>query len=321
MRPTKLQRPGDRPRRRGLALLGTALVAALVSHAPAHMSASRRQCPRIDCQSMWPVSDLPVVFSVVPASGGWTYKWHVDVGTIMGPDDTPSIEVGNLGAGTTCTANVDIGGLPPGCGNPAPCSTNVFAPPVMCAAVDVSCPDTVEEGQSISFTANVMGGDPNVTPTFNWTVSHGDIVGGQTTSSITVETAGLGGQTVTATVDVGGYERSCMTSDSCTTSIVRRPEPRKVSGYGAVGFNSARARLNEVAEALANDPTAQAFVIVYYSGTKARLRDAMRRAARARNYLVNVQKLEGARVETEVRKGQGPLRVELWLAPPGAPKP
>ncbi|HEX9919834.1 MAG TPA: hypothetical protein VGA87_11735, partial [Pyrinomonadaceae bacterium] len=68
-----------------------------------------------------------------------------------------------------------------------------------CPTVTVSCPDTAAENleDALTFTANVSGGDPNVTPTFNWTVSAGTISSGQGTSSIKVDTTGIGGQTVT----------------------------------------------------------------------------------------------------------------------------
>lgn len=95
-------------------------------------------------------------------------------------------------------------------------------PAPKCPTVRVSCPDQVKQGEPITFTADVNGGDPNVTPTFNWTVSASGIESGQGTSSITVDTKEVkAGTTITATVDVGGYDRECSTSSSCTTSIVK----------------------------------------------------------------------------------------------------
>ncbi len=45
--------------------------------------------------------------------------------------------------------------------------------------------------------------------TYNWSVSAGTITSGQGTSTITVDTTGLGGQSVTATVSIGGADPSC----------------------------------------------------------------------------------------------------------------
>ena len=85
-----------------------------------------------------------------------------------------------------------------------------------CPTVRTSCPDSVKVGEELTFTANVSGGDQNVTPTYNWTVSAGSISSGQGTSTIIVETQEAGGMTITATVDVGGYSRECSTAHSCT---------------------------------------------------------------------------------------------------------
>lgn len=85
------------------------------------------------------------------------------------------------------------------------------APP-SCPKVSVSCPDTVKAGEDLKFTAAVNGGASGVTPTYNWSVSAGSIKSGQGTSTIVVDTADTGGQTITATVDVGGFARECSTS-------------------------------------------------------------------------------------------------------------
>lgn len=91
-----------------------------------------------------------------------------------------------------------------------------------CPTVGATCPAAVETGQPITMTAQVSGGDPNVTPTYNWVVSAGSIESGQGTSVITIVTTGLDpDSTVTATVDVGGYDRSCSTTASCSTSVTK----------------------------------------------------------------------------------------------------
>ncbi len=133
-----------------------------------------------------------------------------------------------------------------------------------CPTVTVSCPDTATAGSPVTFTANVSGGDSNVTPTFNWTVSAGTISSGQGTSSITVDTTGVPtGTTITATVDVGGYDRSCSTSSSCTVNIPRVAEARKIDEYGNIRFNDEKARLDNFAIEMQNDPTAQGYLVCY----------------------------------------------------------
>ena len=145
------------------------------------------------------------------------YTYSTTGGRITGDGPNATLDLTGVATGTyTVTVEVDDG-----CGCIAFTSTTVTvehlpvrAPtPPPCPTVSVSCPDTGTVGQPVTFTANVSGGDANVTATYNWTVSAGTISSGQGTSSITVDTTGVaGGSTITATVDVGGYDRSCSTS-------------------------------------------------------------------------------------------------------------
>jgi hypothetical protein len=132
-----------------------------------------------------------------------------------------------------------------------------------CPTVSVSCQDTAKPGERITFTAYVSGGDTSVTPTYNWTVSAGTVSAGQGTSSITVDTSLAGGMMVRATIDVGGFDRSCSTSSSCTTSLVWQAAARKIDEYGSIRFGDEQARLDNFAIELQNDPTARGFIIIY----------------------------------------------------------
>src|SRR3989440_4475436 len=137
-------------------------------------------------------------------------------------------------------------------------------PILACPTVRVSCPGDLDQGAPATFTAEVGQGTPEVTPTYNWTVSAGTITSGQGTSSITVDTKGLGGQTVTATVEVGGVDPSCGRTASCSTPV--RPIPRapvKFDTYGNIRFNDEKARLDNFAIQLQNEPNAQGYIIRY----------------------------------------------------------
>jgi hypothetical protein len=179
----------------------------------------------------------------------------------------------------------------------------------------------VKPGTPVTFTANVSAGDPNVTPTFNWTVSAGTISSGQGTSSISVDTTGLpANSTVTATVEVGGYDRSCTTSSSCTANLTAAPESRKVDEYGNIKFNDEKARLDNYAIELQNDPTAQGY-LVCYGGRTGRTGEAQRRCDRAKNYLVNTRGISADRIVTVDGGFREELTVELWIVPSGATPP
>jgi hypothetical protein len=173
----------------------------------------------------------------------------------------------------------------------------------------------VDQGSDITFSAT-MSGDANVT--YNWSVSAGTISSGQGTSSITVNTDGLGGQTVTATVELGGLDPSCSRTASCTTGI--RPPPKspvKFDEYGDIKFNDEKARLDNYAIQLQNDPSAQGLIIAYGSCDG----EAQARADRAKDYLVNTRGIDAGRLGTLDGGCRSDLTVQLWIVPSGATAP
>jgi hypothetical protein len=255
------------------------------------------------------------------------YTYSTTGGRVSGDGPNATLDLTGAAPGTyTVTVEVDDG-----CGCIAFTSTTVtveacdciaLPTPPPCPTVDVSCPtEPVRPGTPITFTANVSGGDPGVTPTFNWTVSAGTISSGQGTSSITVDTTGLANNSsVTATVDVGGFDRSCSTSDSCTTSISAPAEARKIDEYGNIKFNDEKARLDNYAIELQNDPTAQGY-LVCYGGRTGRTGEAQRRCDRAKNYLVSTRGIDASRIVTVDGGFREELTVELWVVPSGATPP
>ena len=217
--------------------------------------------------------------------------------------------------------------ISPGGATNAPASAQPAAPEIsaaqQCPTVTVSCPDTAKENLegALTFTANVSGGDPNVTPTFNWTVSAGTISSGQGTSSISVDTTGIGGQTVTATVDVGGFSRECRTSNSCTTSIEKKSAPPvKFGEYATRDLSANKAQLDKFVLALQQDPTAQGYVIAY-GGSGRRSATGQQRAQRARDYLVTTRGIDASRIVTLDGGQRTAGSLQLWLVPAGATPP
>ena len=193
--------------------------------------------------------------------------------------------------------------------------------PASCPTVNVSCPDTVKDDADLTFTVAVSGGPSSVTPTYNWTVSAGSIQSGQGTSTIVVDTGGTGGQTITATVDVGGFDRECSTSNSCTVSVEEKAGPAVKFGEYVTRDLSANAKmLDDFVIALLNDPEAQGYVIAY-GGKTSRPDDAQKAASNATDYTMNVRKMDGARTLSGVGGYREEPTIELWIAPPGAEPP
>ena len=190
-----------------------------------------------------------------------------------------------------------------------------------CPTVQVSCPESVRAGEELSFTAADSGSDADVEPTYNWSVSAGTISSGQGTATIVVDTAGTGGQTITATVDVGNFARECSTSHSCTTSVVEKSVPAtKFGEYIARELKANTAMLDEFVLALQNDPTAQGYIIAY-GGRTSRAEDAQRAADNATDYTMNVRKMDGARTLSGVGGYREEPTIELWIAPDGGDPP
>jgi hypothetical protein len=259
--------------------------------------------------------DLSAVYTD-PENDPLTYTWSVNGGKLSGDGKAVSWDLAGLSAGTyTATVSVSDGAAAAVSGMTSVTIAECTGCTPPCPAVSVSCPADVDLGAPITFTASVSG-DASVT--YNWSVSAGTISGGQGTSSITVDTAGLGGQTVTATVELGGLDPSCSRTASCTTGV-RTPEAvcRKFDEYSDLKFNDEKARLDNLAIQLQQEPGAQAYYVVFGSCDT----EGEARSKRAIDYLVSTRGIDASRI-TVVNGGcRETLTVELWICPTGAAAP
>lgn len=189
--------------------------------------------------------------------------------------------------------------------------------PPVCPNIVVQCPERVVLGEPLTFNSAITE-PPGASVTYNWTVSAGTIIDGQGTPSIRVATTGLAGQTVTATLSMGGYGLDC--SASCSVNFPVPVECRKFDEFPAIAYNDEKARLDNYAIELQNDPTATAYVIVY-PGQKGRAGEVQRHTSRVVDYLVNSRGVSGQRIVTIVGPTRDVLLVELWLCPQGAKPP
>lgn len=184
--------------------------------------------------------------------------------------------------------------------------------PRECPKVVVSCPDVVRHGEPVTFNASVEGAPADAKLTYKWVVSAGTITGGQGTGAVTVDTAGLAGSTVTATVEVGGLPESCPVSTSCTSAVPQVIFHDRVDEYGDIRFEDEQARLDNYAIELLNDPEFVGY-IVGYGGRRSRRGEALRRVERAKRYLVTVRGLDPSRVVTIDGGYREELTVELKM--------
>ena len=191
-------------------------------------------------------------------------------------------------------------------------------PPPVCPNVYITCPDRVEPDQPLTFTSSLTGGSGNVTPNFNWTVSGGRIIEGQGTDTIKVDTTGLAGQTLRATLSMGGYPLDC--SASCSISIPVPLKGRKFDEFGELSRNDEKARLDNFAIDLQNDPTSTAYVIIYPART-GRPSQVQTQKNRIIDYLVNSRGFNAERIITIIGPPRKDMTIELWTVPQGVTPP
>lgn len=251
------------------------------------------------------------------------FKWTTNSGTISGSGASTTWDLAGATPGVY-QAVVDVDEGDANCAAFASVAVVVTEcpptppPPPSCPTVTVTCPDSATENAPVTFTANLSGGSANVTPTYNWTVSAGRIISGEGTTSITVDTAGLAGQTIRATLDVGGYGMPCPAS--CSVSLPIDLKPRKFDEYYDIARNDEKARLDNYAIQLQSEPGAQGYIIIYPS-EKAKSNAAQERATRISDYLVNSRGIDASRFTVTMGRARENWMIELWIVPQGAPPP
>jgi hypothetical protein len=247
------------------------------------------------------------------------YTYSTSGGRITGEGPNVSWDLTGVQPGTyTATVEVDDG-----CGCMSFSSTTVTVaectncvPP--CPEISISCPTgEVTVGSPATVSVNVSGGAPGLSPTYNWSVSAGTISSGQGTPSITIDTAALGGQTVTATVEIGGLPPECDRTRSCSFTVTTPAVPtcRIFDQYNDLRFNDEKARLDNFAIQLQQEPDATGYYAIWGSCDG----EGQRRADRAVAYLVNTRGIDASRIRTVVDPNcRETLTVELHICPPGA---
>ena len=259
--------------------------------------------------------------AVDPEGDVLTYNYTVSGGRIVGSGANVEWDLSGLTPGTyTITAGVDDGcGL---CGQTQTRTVTVEAcpeciAPCECPSLTVTGPAGITTpGDAMTFTANVTGG-PDVT--YNWSVDRGVIESGQGTPSISVRTSREdAGQTVNATVTLGGLDPNCEcpATDSEAGPVDEFPDAILVDEFGPLANDDIRARLDQFFIELQNNPTNQGYIINY--GTDAQI------AARERLITNHIafRQFDRSRI-TLVRGGdQGTgAYTKLYRIPPGAENP
>jgi len=193
--------------------------------------------------------------------------------------------------------------------------------------VNISAPSQVDEGEIITFTSDVSyGGSDALTRT--WTVSpqSARIVNGAGTPTITIDSTGLAGQQITATLVVtnGSDDPMCRQTVQANTYIPphekRTLVGREFDTCCSCSYDDQKARLDTLAVELQNDPTTTAYVFAY-GGRTSPTGQANKLLVRARDYLINDRKIDASRLVMSVAGFRETDCVEVWLVPQGAAPP
>ena len=89
---------------------------------------------------------------------------------------------------------------------------------------------------------------------------------------------------------------------------------RKIDEYGNIRWSDEKARLDNYAIELRNDPTTVAYIICY-GGRRSYAGEAQRSCERARSYLRKTGGIDAARIKTVNGGYREELSVELWTPP------
>src|SRR5215208_4494552 len=262
--------------------------------------------------------------AVAPSGNPIKYTWSTTAGVISGEGPIVTWNLAGLKPGYH-KASLDIQST----GNDGSCeafsSVSVLVNPCaavqpVCPAIEIVCPTTIGIDQPLTFSSRYSGGVPaSVTPVYNWTVSAGTITEGQGTGTIKVDTTGLAGQTVRASLSIGGYNLEC-SADCGVTIPLPKLNNRKFDEFPDISRNDEKARLDNFGIELQSDPTATAYVIVY-PGKSGKRGEVQHHASRIVDYLVNSRGLDQRRIVTLVGAARDQLFVELWITPQGATPP
>ena len=194
--------------------------------------------------------------------------------------------------------------------------------------VNVSAPNSVGEGEIITYAADVSYGGVASDLKYNWTVSPASarIMSGAGSPTITVDSTGLGGQRIIATlsVDNGSKDPACAQTAQAVSVVAAEEKKilvaREFDECLNCTFDDQKARLDNLAVELQNDPTMTGHIIAY-GGRTSPIGQVEMLMKRARDYLTNERGIDGSRlviVNGGFREGDS---VELWLVPRGASAP
>jgi hypothetical protein len=192
-------------------------------------------------------------------------------------------------------------------------------------------PEKITEGDLVTFAA-INSGTAPIPLRYAWKVSPSNarVTSGLGTPSITIDSANLGGQTITADLDVNDdvYDNRCRQLISVPTEVTRippveQPKPFRCDEFESKAPDEDKARFDNCTIQVQNTPDAQMYIIIY-PGTD-RLSTTRntydRLSKRTLDYLVKTRGVDPRRISIVKGSTRVKTTYEIWIVPPGAQPP
>jgi OmpA family len=263
-----------------------------------------------------------------------TYTWSSTGGKISGKDNTATVDTNGVAGGSyTATARVSDPKMKKG--GEASCSANFTVkeppknPPTMSCTAN---PSTVQAGGTATITCDCKSPDNVPVTVAGWSASSGTISGSGNTASVNTTGAPAGAITINATCTDSRGLNSSSTAQVTVENPPPPPPPPAASKLSECSFpnkvkpwrvdNTCKAVLDDVAQALKNQPDAKLVIVGFADPAEAKRRKnlAAERAVNAKAYLSGgeaKQAIDPSRIEVRTGSGGG-QKTEYWIVPAGA---
>lgn len=196
----------------------------------------------------------------------------------------------------------------------------------------VEGPDKIREGDLVTFVAINRVSGAEIPLSYRWRVypESAKVINGWGTSSITVDSTGLGGRILTAELDVSDdvYGNTCFQRNAIRTEveklIVSEPKSYSFDEFASRSFDDDKARLDNFVIELQNKPETQGYIIIYQGTDKlSRTRNkADFLARRTLDYLTKTRGIDPRRIViTQSDSKREKTTYQLWIIPPGGKIP
>ena len=192
-------------------------------------------------------------------------------------------------------------------------------------------PERITEGDLVTFAA-ISDIQSPIPVKFAWRVSPDSVrvTSGLGTPTITIDSKGLGGQTINAELDVNDdvYDGRCRQVISVPTEVVRLPEPPVIERVSCDQFEAKsadddKARFDNCVIMAQNMPDSQLYIIIYPGTDRiSRTRNTYERLSkRALDYMVKNRGFDPSRIRFIKGSPRTRTSYEIYIVPVGAEPP